>query len=214
MVRTRVVARLALTLILMLSLSVSLAWATGKTATKKSTHKATAAPTQAQAQTPAAPHQDKSEKTLTKAQVPTPVISAFNKDYPGANPVAYTRKTTNGNVHYDIANKDKDGHVMRHVIYTPAGTQIEMMEAINTADLPAVVQSTVSTQYADQKVVNSEKITRNNATEYEVVVSDGKQLTAVTLDDKGTVMKTEKESLPATAMNPVASPATSTAAKK
>jgi hypothetical protein len=210
MVRTRVLARFALTFIVMLSLTVGLAWSADTQAAKATTaQKAKQAPTAANAA---------GEKTIAKAQVPAPVISAYNKAYPGNTPKTFTKTTKGGTVRYGIASTDKNGQAIRHAVYTSAGNMIEMDETITAADLPAAVQATITAQYPDQKILISQRITRDKATQYGVTVSGSDHLTHVILDANGTVIKTEAEShvgVPSTTSAPGSAPvAPGTAAQR
>ena len=111
------------------------------------------------------------EKTVTKKDVPSAVLSAFANAYPQAGVKAYAREVEKGKTYYEI--ESSLGGESLDVLYLDDGTLAEVEEGVAPGDLPAPVKVAVSSRYSKAKIVKSEKTTRGDVVTYELRVNSG-----------------------------------------
>jgi hypothetical protein len=129
------------------------------------------------------------EKKITRKELPTAVLSAFEKAYPKAVIRGLSKEEENGKTFYEI--ESLDGKTHRDLLYSPDGTVAEIEQAVAVNDLPAAVKATVSKNFPKGKILKSERLTRDTVTEFEVVISSGKAKHEVVLDPAGNIVKTK-----------------------
>ncbi len=130
------------------------------------------------------------EKKISRKDVPTAVMSAFQKAYPKAQIVGTNQETEDSTTYFEI--ESRDGKVKRDLLYKADGTVKEIEESITEADLPAAIKDAIAKEYPKGMIQKGEKTTRDNVVEYELIVNNGKDKMEVVLDETGKIVKTEK----------------------
>lgn len=134
----------------------------------------------------------KREKTFNPKDLPTAVMAAFQKAYPGDSISGASKETKDSVVYYEI--ESKSGAAERSVLYLSDGTISAIEEGIPVSALPAAVSAGIAKHSPKGKVEKAERVTRGAKVEYEVKIIAGKGKTELVLDSTGTVLKTEKVS--------------------
>jgi hypothetical protein len=80
------------------------------------------------------------EKKLTKKELPSAVLSAFQKSYPKASIKGIAEEKKEGKTYYEI--ESLDGKTSRDLLYLADGSVAEIEESMATADLPGAVNLT------------------------------------------------------------------------
>lgn len=107
-----------------------------------------------------------SERTLKRAQVPGPVLAAFEKAYPKAHAVGFAQEEKDGKMCYEI--ESRDGATHRDLLYAANGTVLEIEESIPPSDLPEAVRDAVAKQAPKATIKRAEKVTRGDTVRFEV----------------------------------------------
>jgi hypothetical protein len=129
------------------------------------------------------------EKRLKKAEVPQAVLSAFEKAYPKATVKGYSREPKDGTTAYEV--ESMEGKTHRDILYAADGTVLAIEEGMAVSDLPEEVRAAVKREYPKGSIASAEKLTKGEATEYEVILKHGKTKTEVRLDPSGKVLEKE-----------------------
>jgi predicted ATP-binding protein involved in virulence len=129
-------------------------------------------------------------RKLTKKDIPSAVISAFEKSYPNATVKSYSREKRSGKTVYEI--ESMDGQTRRDLIYSTDGTALEIEERISPSDLPDSVKQAIDKEYPKSKIKSAERLTKGTSIEYEVVIKRGKKSLEVVFDESGKVSKATK----------------------
>jgi hypothetical protein len=127
---------------------------------------------------------------LTKKDVPSAVISSFEKTYPNATVKSYSKEKRSGKTVYEI--ESMDGKIRRDLIYSTDGTALEIEERISPSDLPDSVKQAIDKEYPKSKIKSAEKLTKGTSIEYEVVIKKGKKNLEVVFDESGKVLNAAK----------------------
>jgi hypothetical protein len=128
---------------------------------------------------------------ITKKEVPSAVISAFENDYPNAKIKNFSKEERTGNTVYEI--ESVDGKTRRNIIYSTDGVTLDIEERIAPAKLPDSVKQAIDREYPESKVKSADRFIKVfQAIEYEVVIKQGKKTLEVVFDEKGNVLKTTK----------------------
>jgi hypothetical protein len=129
------------------------------------------------------------EKRLKKGEVPRAVLSAFEKAYPHATVKGYSSEPKDGKTAYEVESMEVKTH--RDVLYAADGTVLEIEESMAVSDLPEEVRVAVKKDYPKGSIASAEKLTKGEATEYEVIVKHGKMKTEIRLDPSGKILEKE-----------------------
>ncbi len=127
------------------------------------------------------------EKRISKNEVPTAVLSAFQQAHPEAKVKGYAREVEEGKTYYEI--ESMNGKSSLDVLYLADGTVAEVEEGVAAADLPAPVREALSTKYPKLKIVKAEKTTRGDAVTFELQITSGKARTGLVVDPSGRIVK-------------------------
>ena len=132
------------------------------------------------------------EKKITKKDLPSAILTAFEKGYPKAQITGVSKETEDSTTYFEI--ESRDGKIRRDLLYKADGTVKEIEERVTEAELPAAIRQAVAKEYPKGRIQKGEKTTRDNAIEYELIVKIGKDKMEVVLDESGKILKTEKKS--------------------
>jgi peroxiredoxin len=131
------------------------------------------------------------KKKFTKKDLPSAVVSTFEKAYPKATIKGVSKEKENNTTYYEI--ESIDGTTKRDLLFTEDGTIAEIEESIETKDIPEAVAKTLKSEYGKYTIEKSEKVMRGSDTKYEFVVKKEKKRIEIVLDGTGKVVKTEKK---------------------
>jgi uncharacterized membrane protein YkoI len=129
------------------------------------------------------------DQKITKKDVPTAVITAFEKAYPKATIRGYGTEKENGHLYYEI--ESTDGKVMRDILYNPDGSVAEVEETIPENELPAGVMQSINKQYPGAKITKAEKVTHADKMGYELQAKQGEKKISMELDSAGKILKSK-----------------------
>jgi hypothetical protein len=129
------------------------------------------------------------EKKLTKKELPSAVLSAFQKSYPKASIKGIAEEKKEGKTYYEI--ESLDGKTSRDLLYLADGSVAEIEESMATADLPGAVKTTVEAKFPKAKLAKAEKVTKGTEVSYSVVVKTPKGNVTLDVDTTGKVLKEE-----------------------
>ena len=130
------------------------------------------------------------EKKIEKKDLPSAVLSSFQKSYPNAEIKGTSMEKENGKTYYEI--ESMDGLQRRDLLYTKNGTVAEIEEKITSENLPEQVKNSVSKKYPDSEIKSAEKTTRNSKVTYELIVESKKGKAEVIVSPNGNIQKVEK----------------------
>jgi hypothetical protein len=106
------------------------------------------------------------ERKLSRAQVPSPVLTAFEKAYPKAKALSFAEEDKDGKACYEI--ESHDGPTRRDLLYAADGTILEIEETVPPAELPAAVRDAVAKQAPKATIKRAEKVTRGDTVRFEI----------------------------------------------
>jgi hypothetical protein len=127
------------------------------------------------------------EKKISTTDLPAPVLSAFQKSYPGASINGVSRESEEGKTFYEI--ESVEGAVHRDILYAPDGTMVELEESMVEAELPAAVKATLAKKEFTGTVEKVEKVTKGKETTYEMRIHSGSTMLEVMIGPDGKVIK-------------------------
>ena len=128
-------------------------------------------------------HEEKMEMN-NKLHVPSAVKTALAKKYPDASKVTWEKE--NGNYEANWGGKSGEDNSVQ---FTPAGSFIEIVNAISVNELPNPVSAYVNTHYKGAKITEAGKVTdAKGKLSYEAEVH-GKD---IVFDENGKFVKAEK----------------------
>lgn len=128
------------------------------------------------------------EKKLSVKQLPTPVQSAFHKQYPSAKIKGASSEVENGKTVYEV--ESVDGKISRDLLYLEDGSAIEIEESIALQALPEAVSNALRVEAGKGKIGKAEKLTKGESIQYEFVITSGKNRREVVIDPSGKIVKT------------------------
>ena len=136
---------------------------------------------------------DKEGKKFTKKDLPTAVLSAFEKAYPKAEIIGVDKENENKTTYYEI--ESMDGKTKRDLLYTIDGKVFETEEMISADALPKAISDALNKDYKKSSIAKAEKITKGNDVKYEIQLESGneKKMSEVVFDVNGKVIKAKKE---------------------
>jgi uncharacterized membrane protein YkoI len=127
------------------------------------------------------------EKQISRKEVPSAVVSAFEKAYPKAVIKGFSQEQEEGKIYYEV--ESQQGNTTRDILYLADGTVVELEEGVPAADLPGAIQSALKAKYPKGDVTKAEKTTRGNRVTYEMKVVSGKSTREVVVDRSGKILK-------------------------
>lgn len=119
---------------------------------------------------------------LNRAEVPSILNDAFNKEYPKATDVEWEKELDNYKVEFDLKRQDHE------VWYNASGTVLKKEIEITEGELPQVIRDVIKSKYAGYRVDDVEVIWQNNATTYEVELEKGQDEKHVIFDSNAKVL--------------------------
>lgn len=129
------------------------------------------------------------EKKLTKEQIPSAVVTAFQKAYPKAVIKGVGEEKKDSVTYIEI--ESVDGKVNRDLQYTTDGKVVEIEETIDAKTLPQAAQTQIGKDYPKGNVEHAERVIRGNQVQYEVSVDMGEHRYEIVFDAAGKVLNTK-----------------------
>ena len=130
------------------------------------------------------------EQKIKAKDLPAAVTAAFQKAYPNAKIKGTSKEVENGKTLYEV--ESVDGKINRDLLYAADGTCTEIEEAVPLKALPDAVSKSLKKEYPKGKVLKSEKLTKGDTIQYELVIQSGKEKHEVVFDGTGKVVKDTK----------------------
>jgi hypothetical protein len=130
------------------------------------------------------------DQKIKAKDLPAAVTAAFQKAYPNAKIKGTSKEVENGKTMYEV--ESVDGKINRDLLFNADGTCAEIEEAIPVKALPDGVGTALTKTFPKGKVLKSEKLTKGETIQYELVIQSGKEKHEVVFDAKGTIIKDTK----------------------
>lgn len=115
--------------------------------------------------------------------LPQPVASAFRQAYPRAVILNASKERRQGKVVYEI--ESRDGPTRRDLIYSAAGSVLEIEEVVPVDSVPGAVRAAAERQVAGGKLVGAERVTRGDVILFEVQMRLNGRARFLTFDLEG-----------------------------
>jgi Putative beta-lactamase-inhibitor-like, PepSY-like len=132
------------------------------------------------------------DKKITKKQIPSAVLKAFESAYPNAKIKGQAIENEKGKKFYEI--ESIDGNLGRDLLYTPEGKVHEIEETVDPGTLPDIIKSTLTKECPKGKIEKAEKVTTDDTLmTYEIKVKVGKKSKSVTFNASGKLLKPAKK---------------------
>ncbi len=126
---------------------------------------------------------------LKSDQVPAAVKDSFNKRFPKAQHVSWSKESS---TEYEAEFKNNGS--AQSVNFDPSGTWIETETEIKKSALPPEVQATLAKEFPGYKVEEPElSETASNGTLYETEVENGKVIYEVQISKEGKLIRKEEK---------------------
>lgn len=121
---------------------------------------------------------------IPQSEVPEAVLKSFNEAFPKASDVEWEREGEHFEVDFDVSFfKDHEAW------FNSSGNLIRHKEEISKGDLPEVVVAAISSQYAEYRIDDVDKITENGKATYIVELEKGSEDRKVTFSEEGKVIE-------------------------
>ncbi len=127
------------------------------------------------------------DEKLSRKDVPSAVLAAFEKAYPHATVKGYGSEKEGDKLFYEI--ESIEGKMTRDVLYNPDGTVVEVEEGVAEGELPQAVMQSVKRQYPKAVISKAERTTRGTAVTYEITAKQEGKTFNITLDSNGQAPK-------------------------
>lgn len=131
------------------------------------------------------------EQSIRRRDVPAKVLKAFQNSYPNASIKGYSKEANHDTVTYEV--ESIEGEVHRDITYTADGNLISIEESFPFTDLPEPVRDAVTKEYPKAKVTLCEKVIKGSTTQFELLLTSGKQRTELILNPDGTIARRGKK---------------------
>lgn len=118
-----------------------------------------------------------------QGSLPQPVDSAFRQAYPRAVILNASRERRQGKVVYEI--ESRDGSTRRDLIYSAAGSVLEIEEVLPVDSVPGAVRAAAERQVVGGKLVGVERVTRGDVILFEVRMRLNGRSRFLTFDPEG-----------------------------
>ncbi|MCX6173150.1 MAG: PepSY-like domain-containing protein [Ignavibacteriales bacterium] len=122
-----------------------------------------------------------------KVEMPKAITGAFQKAYPNAKLLSFSKEKEKGQVQYEV--ESQDGATRRDLIYDVNGNVLEIEEVISAEDLPAVIKQVLEKDYKNAIIVKAETLVRGDVLAYELSMKKGNKKFGLTFDKDGTLKK-------------------------
>lgn len=130
------------------------------------------------------------EQRLTQKDLPSAVIAAFQKQYPGAKIKGISKEVENDTAYFEIESSDSTSR--RTVLYAVDGQRTEIEEIISAKQLPDLARAEISKTYSKGKIEAAERVTKGQTTTYEVKIENGEENIEAVFDSTGKLLNSEK----------------------
>lgn len=120
---------------------------------------------------------------LKKEEVPSDLMSNFEKEYANATDVEWEKEDELYKVEFDMDRNEYE------LWYDASGKMTKMEKELKVAELPQAIKSKISSSYASYKIDDIEIKEENEKTTYEVELEDGRKEITVIFDESGSVIK-------------------------
>lgn len=130
------------------------------------------------------------EQILKRKDVPASILHSFDQSYPAATIKGYSKEVEKGKTFYEI--ESVEGSLHRDILYAADGTVVSIEESLPYADFPKPVRDAIGKEYPQAKIQISERVTKGQTIEYEVVLRVGKTKVEVVCEPGGKILKKEK----------------------
>ena len=130
------------------------------------------------------------EQSITKKDVPKAVLAAFEKFFPKAHLKGFSKEMDEGRTLFEI--ESVEGKVNRDVTYTADGTLVSVEETVPVSEFPNSVRTALAKDFPKARISKSEKITKGQTVQYEVVLAVGEKHFEVVYDSSGKVVEKEE----------------------
>ena len=127
------------------------------------------------------------DQELQPSQAPDPVTAAASKRYPNAQISRWSSEVEEGRTIYEASFVE--GSSTRQIELAEDGTLVSLGETIKVSALPGPVVSAVRVQYPKAYIAKAEKVTKDGAVQYEVVLQGGSTEGEVLLTAVGKLIK-------------------------
>jgi hypothetical protein len=138
--------------------------------------------------------------TKTSVEVPAATRTSFEEKYPAASNVTWAHYEVYVPIDWTLVGwptMDESDYVATFnmdnsnywVWYDDTGNWVGTVTEINTAALPAAVNSTITSQYPNYTVVSAKKENDKDRTAYEIKLESGNDKITLLLDENGKVLK-------------------------
>jgi hypothetical protein len=128
------------------------------------------------------------DKKITKKDVPSAVLKAFEQAYPKAKVKGFAKEKENGTMYYEL--ETIDGKTKRDLLYTADGKAAEIEETVTLTDLPEAVAKAFAIESPTVQPTKIEKVTRGEKVTYDFGMGKGKS--ELVIDPSGNIIKHSK----------------------
>jgi uncharacterized membrane protein YkoI len=140
----------------------------------------------------AAPAAWAEEAEIAVKELPKAVVEAVKAKFPGATIKEAEKEVEDGQTIYEVELSDKGAKV--EVELKADGTIVEIETPVSLESLPKTVTAALEAKYPKAALKKAEKVTKGEATEYEVkLVTAEKKAMEVTLDAQGKILEAEED---------------------
>ncbi len=127
------------------------------------------------------------DEKLSRKDVPSAVLAAFQKAFPHATVKGYGSEKEGDKLFYEI--ESLEGKMTRDVLYSPDGTVVEVEESLAEGELPQAVTQSVKRQYPNAVITTAERTTRGTIVTYDIRAKQEGKTFSITLDSNGQAPK-------------------------
>lgn len=123
-----------------------------------------------------------SAQDLKSSEVPSNLISNFEKEFSNAQDVEWEKEMDFFKVEFDIYKKEQE------IWYDASGKIFKMEKELNETELPQAIKSKISSSYASFKIDDIEMKEEDGKTTYEIELEDERKEKTVIFDESGAVI--------------------------
>jgi len=134
------------------------------------------------------------ERPVSVKKIPPAVLGAFHRSYPSAKIRGASTEVEKGKKYYEI--ESLDGNQARDILYLSDGTAVEIEERVPADSLPAAVRESVAKVFPGAEITKAERLTKGDASSFEIHVQSGPKKGSVVTDTAGTVLEKHALSAP------------------
>ena len=123
------------------------------------------------------------EQAVARKDVPAPVLAAFQKAYPKANIIGFSKEVDERKTVYEV--ESTEGKTHRDVTYTGDGKMVSLEESMDINEMPAAVKQAVDKKFPGGKITKSEKVTKGAVVAYEFEIEYKGKTVEIVFDAQG-----------------------------